>query len=81
MKDRTRQLSQDLIVIKQMPSKYSIGCLEQTVRYVIVAAHDGVSIPEFDMVPNLEQMTKSLGTLTGEQYRLVRNSKVLSPTE
>jgi len=64
MKDRTRQLSQDLSVIKQMPSKYSIGCLEQIVRYLVVAAHDGVPLELFEMRPNLEQMTKALGTLS-----------------
>lgn len=63
MKDRTRQLSQDLSVANQMPSRYSISCLEEIVRYLIVAWHDGFSDQDFEVELNMNQMTGCLGDL------------------
>lgn len=54
MKDRTRQISQDMSIINNPPDKYSIGCLEQIVRYLIISQHDGMSHNAFDIYTNMK---------------------------
>lgn len=72
MKDRTRQLSQDMNIANLPPTKDSIECLEQIVRYLIISMHDGFSERDFDLYTNLKPITGALGDLNQKQYKLVR---------
>jgi hypothetical protein len=71
MKDRTRQLCQDMSIINCQPDKYTIGCLEQIARYLIVSQHDGISHKDYDMYTNFKQITGILGDLRDKQYARV----------
>jgi hypothetical protein len=50
-------------IINLPPNQYSINCLEQISRYLIVAAHDGMRELNFDIYTNLKQLTGCLGDL------------------
>lgn len=54
MKDRTRQLTQDINIANLPPSLETIECLEMITRFLIVSIHAGFSEPDFDMYTNLK---------------------------
>jgi hypothetical protein len=71
MKDRTRQISQDMSIANLPPSKDSVECLEQVVRYLVISMHNGFSEADFDLYTNLKQITGILGDLSDKHYQRV----------
>ena len=63
MKDRTRQISQELNMVNCTPNKYTVRSLEQMIRYLIVAQHHGISSRDFDLYSNRKQMAGWQGDL------------------
>ena len=54
LKDRTRQISQDMSIANLPPNNHSIECLESIVRYLVISQHDGISEKDFDVYTNLK---------------------------
>jgi len=60
--------TQDLSIVDQRPSKYSIGVYENMVRYTVIAQHDGLKMDFFDFKTNKDRMTEWMGDLRQKQY-------------
>lgn len=76
VKDRTRQISQDLSFYKNLiQSQESIWCLENMIRILVVAFHDGMKVENFDSHTNLKQLTGFIGDLK-DQYHQLKLKKV-----
>lgn len=81
MKDRTRQISQDMSIVNQQPTFDSVQCLEQIVKYLIVSQHDGMTFHEFDVYSNMKQITGLLGDLRDKQYKFAQEEELKNSAE
>ena len=68
LKDRTRQISQDLNFNTQFPTKYHVMTLEYIIRYLIISQHDGLLTSTYEIGPNIRQLTGIQDDLKGKYY-------------
>ena len=80
-KDRTRQISKDISMLKQLPDSKrclytadAIGCMEKMIRLMIVYQHDGLFEDKFDMHENHKQLTQFQGSLNDDLYDFIKRS-------
>jgi len=85
LKDRTREISKQLglCMRDRAPGKYAVRTLEQMIRYMIIAMHDGYGDQTGTFVQKqwTEQMTGWQGDLQDNNYSVIKSSRTLSPAE